>query len=72
MTQLLGRAARRIVSRRRIGTSDLSTAVAGTMVMVRLFDVAGVIEPARAREFAQELLSAARGATAERVGGTRS
>lgn len=67
----LGRAARRIVSRRRIGTPDLAAATAGTMVMIRLFDTAGVVEPARAREFAGELLAAARGANAQRIGGTR-
>ncbi len=71
MSELLGRAARRIVSRRRIGHSDLATAVAGTMVMIRLFDTAGVVEPAAARQFAHELLAAARGAQAQRLGTSR-
>lgn len=62
MTQRLGRAARRVVSRRRILMSDLAVGAAGTMVMIRLFDTAGVLPPARARQLAVELLDAAQAA----------
>lgn len=59
MTQL-GRAARRVVSRRRIlPGADLSVAPAGAMVMLRLFDAAGVLEPAAAMRLAAELYVAA-------------
>lgn len=69
MTSPLGRAARRIVCRRRIGPNDLSTAPAGSMVMIRLFDAAGVVEPDAARRFADELRTAARAAYGARTRG---